>query len=405
VNAAEAFVRDPDSHGYAPMTKIPSSVADRSIVFVSSMAGSPWGGSEELWSQSAQILASEGVQVGASVHGWLSPHARILELARGGIDVQLRTYRGSIWRRLCQRLIPGGNVSQLEKFLIQRAPDLVVLSDGGAFNPIGLLEFCASRALSFVTVSHVNNELFWPDDELATRYRKVLPDARRCYFVSEANRALFEKQLGCAVKNAEVIRNPFNVDYNVKLAWPGLSESGELRLACVARLHPPSKGHDLLLEALADATWTSRNWHLTFYGEGPMRNSIERMVQNLGLQKKVSFAGHVASVKKIWAENHVLVLPSRYEGMPLALVEAMLCGRTTVATDVAEHSEIIDDGVTGFLADAPTASSIRSALGRLWARRSELQSIGMVAAERIRQLIPADPIRVFTDKIKALAGA
>jgi len=318
--------------------------------------------------------------------------------------MQLRTSHYTVWRRLCNRVLPGGKVSEVERFLAARPPVLVVLSDGGAFIPIGLLELCASRKLPFVTISQVNDEQFWLSDELAIRYRRVLPGARRCYFVSHANRRLFEKQLGCEVPNAEIVRNPLNVDIGVSLAWPVLNQATELRLACVARLHPPSKGQDILLEALADPAWANRSWRLTFYGEGPMRNSVERMVQNLGLESRVRFAGYVPSVENVWAENHVLVMPSRYEGLPLAMVEAMICARPVVATDVAGHSEIIDDGVTGFLADAPTASSVRRALDRLWARRLDLEAMGEASARSIRRQIPADPVRVFSGKIKALAG-
>jgi len=98
-------------------------------------------------------------------------------------------------------------------------------------------------------------------------------------------------------------------------------------------------------------------------------------------------------------------LPSRYEGLPLVIVEAMLCGRPVVATNVAGHSEVIEDGVVGFLADAPTVASIANALERLWERRSEAEQMGKAAAVRIRQLVPPDPIKVFSGKIKKLLEA
>ena len=65
----------------------------------------------------------------------------------------------------------------------------------------------------------------------------------------------------------------------------------------------------------------------------------------------------------------MLVMPSRFEGLPLAIVEAMLCARPVVATDVAGHAEVVEDGVTGFLADAPTVGAIAAALERCWVRR------------------------------------
>ena len=261
---------------------------------------------------------------------------------------------------------------------------------------------CASSRIPFVTISQANWEGWWPDDELADRYRKVLLAARRCFFVSKGNQRLFEKQIGCELPNAEIVYNPFNVDFNGAPLW--LPFNGELRLACVARLDPSSKGQDILLEALAGPVWANRRWRLSLYGEGRIRNTIERMVQRYGLHEHVVFAGYVASVEKIWAENHVLVLPSRAEGLPIAMVEAMLCGRPAVATDVAGHSEIIDDGVTGFLADAPTVPSITRTLERLWARRMDLEVMGRTAAIKIRERVPADPVGSFSGKIKELAS-
>ncbi len=289
----------------------------------------------------------------------------------------------------------------LQNCVADRPPGLVVLSDGAAFPPIDLLELCITKGWPFVTIGQANSEEYWPPDESAERYRSVLPAARRCYFVSKANRSLAEKQIGSQLSNAEIVWNPYNVDFDASIAWPRLEPNDELRLACVARLHPPSKGQDILFEALAAAPWADRQWRLHLYGEGAMRQTLVRLAQRLGLGDRVVFAGHV-DVKEIWQSNHILVMPSRYEGLPLAIVEAMLCGRPVVATDVAGHSEIIEDGVTGFLADAPTVDSVAKALERLWARRDDAEQIGAAAAQRIRQLVPSDPARIFANKIKEI---
>src|SRR5262249_55981873 len=148
---------------------------------------------------------------------------------------------------------------------------------------------------------------------------------------------------GRELSNAEVVWNPFNIDYHAAPSWPKSGENGELRLACVARLHPPSKGQDILFEALATPQWASRPWRLYLYGEGPMRNLLERLAQRSGLSDRVVFAGY-KTVEEIWASNHVLVMPSRYEGLPLAIVEAMLCARPVIATDIAGNSEVVEDG-------------------------------------------------------------
>jgi glycosyltransferase involved in cell wall biosynthesis len=248
----------------------------------------------------------------------------------------------------------------------------------------------------------VNCDGWWVGDEAANRYRRALSAAQRCFFVSIGNLRLVEKQIGCNLPNGEVVRNPFNVSFTASVPWLPLEGEGEFRLASVGRLHPGSKGQDLLLEALGTPVWMERRWHLTLYGDGPMKNIIERLVQRFKLDRRVTLAGFVSPVEDIWAKNHVLVMPSRFEGLPLAVVEAMLCGRPVIATNIAGNSEIIQDGVTGFLADAPTVSSVATALERAWDRRLELQKMGVAAAESIRTIVPPDPAGIFAEKIGAI---
>jgi glycosyltransferase involved in cell wall biosynthesis len=378
------------------------------ILFISTMVGESWGGSEELWSRTALELVAEGVRVSANVHKWSPPHSRTVELVDRGVEVRFRPIPYPVWKRAwlafaAPRKTPL--MAELQRHIDAIKPGLVVISEGtGAFSPIELLDLCISRQLTFVWIQHVNADWFWVPDDLAERYRTTLAAAQRCYFVSKANQRLTEKQIGCDLPNAEVVWNPVNVNFNAAPAWPQLGPEGELRFACVGRLEPRGKGQDILFEALAGPLWAARPWRLSLYGAGPMRHTLERLVRRLGLSDRVFFAGHISNVEEIWASNHVLMMPSRFEGLPLAMIEAMLCGRPVIATDVAGHSEVIEDGVTGFLADAPTVGSMATALERFWARRDDARNIGAAAARKIRELVPADPARIFAEKIKSLAA-
>jgi glycosyltransferase involved in cell wall biosynthesis len=373
------------------------------ILFISTWEGSEdWGGSEELWSQTALRLSEEGYSVSVSVFETTKQHPRIVNLLDRGVQVRFRpasdSLRERVWRKITGQ--PANlNVLELQRSVAAHPPSLVVFSDGGSFSPLDLLELCTSLGIPFVTIAQANVDWHWPIDELAARYRTAFSAALRCYFVSEGNLRLAEKQIASELLNAEIVRNPFNVDFNSSPPWPELGKNCALRLACVARLEPPAKGQDLLLEALAGPSWASRRWSLHLYGEGKWRFGLERMVQRLGLSDRVVFEGRV-SVEQIWGSNHVLIMPSRYEGLPLALIEAMLCGRPVIATDVAGHAEVIKDGVTGFLAEAPTVNSIAGALERFWERRAEAKEIGAAASTSIRQLIPPDPVGVFADQLK-----
>jgi glycosyltransferase involved in cell wall biosynthesis len=372
------------------------------------MDSAPWGGSEELWSRAALDLVAEGFPVSASVVGWSPLHSRVLDLRARGVELWLRPRWHCVplwqhpWRRLMSRL-NGPTAFEVARLIATRHPALTVLSVGGPFPPIDLLELCVSKGSPFVSIAQTNAEGFWPSDDLAERYRLALAGAVRCFFVSRANLQLAEKQIGASLPNAEVVRNPFNISFDATPPWPAMGCGGEMCFACVARLTPSSKGQDILLEALATPLWQDRSWRLYLYGEGPQRQGLERFAETLGLADRVVFAGF-AAVEKIWAANHVLIMPSRFEGLPLAMVEAMLCARPVIATNVAGHAEIIEDGVTGFLADAPTVGALSIALERFWERRTEAEEIGRAGAKKIRQLIPNNPVRVFADKLKTLTS-
>src|SRR5207245_5619069 len=125
---------------------------------------------------------------------------------------------------------------------------------------------------------------------------------------TDARPRLTARQIGRSLPNAEVVWNPVNVDLNTSPDWPQLGQDGEIRLACVARLDPRSKGQDILFEALVRPSWATRPWRLSLYGDGPMRSTLERLARDLGLSDRVVFAGYT-SVEDIWASTHVLVLP------------------------------------------------------------------------------------------------
>ena len=100
----------------------------------------------------------------------------------------------------------------------------------------------------------------------------------------------------------------------------------------------------------------------------------------------------------------MLVLPSRYEGLPLALVEAMWCGRPAVVTDIGGNAELCVDNETGFVAPAATLSSFAHGLQRAWDRRKEWPRLGQAARARVENQIPKDPVALFCERLKACAA-
>jgi glycosyltransferase involved in cell wall biosynthesis len=98
-------------------------------------------------------------------------------------------------------------------------------------------------------------------------------------------------------------------------------------------------------------------------------------------------------------------MPSRYEGLPLAVIEAMLCGRMVIATDVAGNAQHVRDGIDGFIAEAPTVRHLDDALERAWQRRHEWMAMANSARERLILALPQDPIGAFAEKLLKLVLA
>jgi glycosyltransferase involved in cell wall biosynthesis len=377
------------------------------VVFIS--GNREWGGSEELWSATAAVLASDAHRVTVYKSGVDESEPRIRRLRSLSTRIRDLARFPLMPRRLftlVRSLSPGAAYAHevlrlLIGLLFSRRPDLVLISQGGNHDGYPLAEVCRRLRLPYAIVSHKASELYWPPDWQQKTIAAVYRSARACFFVSEHSRRLTEEQLGFQLPRATVVRNPFLVSWEPRTDWP--DDRREWRLACVGRLHPKEKGQDLLLRVLARPRWRDRPLSVTFYGEGLQRGSLERMARNLGLAN-VTFAGFVRDVPAIWNTHHGLILPSRSEGLPIVLVEAMLSSRVPIVTDAGGNAEVVDDGATGYVASAPTEDALDDAMERAWNERLRWREIGEVAAARIRTLIPPEPERCFAKQLVDLVS-
>lgn len=372
------------------------------IAFISILSGVPWGGSEALWHQTALKMRESGHEVYANVHGWPQTPAPIQALQAAGITMEER--RRGFWRRVRGKLLGvegGADTAWLDTV----KPELVVISVHCQSFGLEWMQACARRGIPYVIVVHAVVEHFWCGDAQQKPLAQGYNEAAGLFFVSHGNTRQVRLQLADDLPNARVVRNPFNVPYDASLPWP--SNSGPLRLAFVGRIEPPTKGQDILCEVLAQPKWQSRDLEVTLYGDGPFAGSLQAIIDNLRLTEKVRGGGFTKNVTEIWRRHHALVLTSRAEGLPIVIVEAMLCGRPCLVTDVAGNAELLEDNLSGFVAAAPKAALVDEALERLWQtwQRGELEEMGKRAAIGIRSHVPADPIAVFAKDLEKILSA
>ena len=140
-------------------------------------------------------------------------------------------------------------------------------------------------------------------------------------------------------------------------APPPVRADGQMVVGSVGRLDL-MKAHDVLLRAIAQVDGV----RVVILGEGSQREALETLAAELGVSDRVELRGWVDNPRDYLPEFDVIAMPSRSEGFPLAIVEAMLAARPVVATRVGSVAEAVLDGETGFLVDKDDVVELATAL-------------------------------------------
>ena len=163
--------------------------------------------------------------------------------------------------------------------------------------------------------------------------------AKTVVFQTKAEEACFSQ----AVKNrGAIIPNPVSVEGAVRQEPEGFSVITAGRLA-------EQKNHKMLMDAVELVRQQLPEACCTIYGEGELREELEAYVAEKGMGAFVSLPGHATDIHKKVAAASAFVLTSEYEGLPNALIEAMMLGVPCITTDYPGAEEVVEDGVTGFI--------------------------------------------------------
>ncbi len=176
--------------------------------------------------------------------------------------------------------------------------------------------------------------------------------------------------------------------------FPGVGKHRTL-IAVVANMHSTVKGHPLLIDAARTICRTFPEVVFVLIGDGEMRAKFEERVKSLDLALNFFFLGQRNDVPEVLKCCDLFVLPSKAEGLPNAVLEAMAACLPVVATRVGGVSEIIENGVTGLLVEPESADSLISAICRLLGDRALQRRLAVAGQENARCLFSFD--RVLQD--------
>ena len=135
-----------------------------------------------------------------------------------------------------------------------------------------------------------------------------------------------------------------------------LSSDSVIEICNVARFFPSKKGQDLLVAAIRQLIPEFPNIHCTFAGDifkgqDKAYADLIHSIQEQGIESHFTFLGNVEDVPSLLHKMDIFVLPSRYEGFGISLIEAMSCGLPCIASNLSGPAEIIQDSSLGFLFD------------------------------------------------------
>jgi glycosyltransferase involved in cell wall biosynthesis len=152
------------------------------------------------------------------------------------------------------------------------------------------------------------------------------------------------------------------------------SNRKEMIVGSIGRLDA-MKAHDVLLQAIAQVEGTQA----VILGDGEQRSALVQFAEVLGVSDRVKFMGWVESPQNYLPSFDVVALPSRSEGFPLAMVEAMLAARPVIATRVGSMPEAVIDQKTGILIEKNDVLGLADALKKLRDFPSFRQRLGRQA--------------------------
>jgi glycosyltransferase involved in cell wall biosynthesis len=354
----------------------------KKLVVISLMEGLPWGGSEELWFKTAVYALKSEVNVYVFLKKWPEDHENVNYLKKLGARIFFLPNSSLPKLNFFQKIFQKKSFSfdQKIKNLKLSYSDMVLINQGDTFSafnsPIFRQIMHFNKSVCLISQHLSDNETI--NENLKNQANEYLCRINKFCFVSKRSLELTKKLLSSNGANFHLVNNPVKLKEKKVVKYP-VSETPSF--AVVARLDCKYKGQDLLLQVLSQDKWKLRDWECKLYGTGKDRNYLNNLIIKYDLIKKVKLKGYCDSVEKIWSENHIMISPSISEGTPLSLVEAHLCGRAAIANDVGGISEVLIDGVTGWLAASPSIKNIDIAMERAWENKDNWKKVGEEAFE------------------------
>ena len=280
-------------------------------------------------------------------------------------------------------------VSKLRKALKRSGSRKVI----GFIGPTNILVILASMGLGMqVVISERNDPARQSFGRMWDKLRVLL--YRRADLVT-ANSAGALKTLSLFVESDKLLLVPNPVSRPLDAAEP-LEKRGKVILS-VGRLHQ-QKAYDILLQSFAEFRKDFPGWTLSILGDGGLKQALKQQADELHIAEAVIFHGQVSDPFSYYGNADIFAMPSRHEGMPNALMEAMSQKLPVIVSDASEGPlELIKQGDAGLVVPVENVSALTAAMVSL-AKDDDLRNDLAEKAQKAMADYAAGPVRAAWDK-------
>jgi glycosyltransferase involved in cell wall biosynthesis len=262
-----------------------------------------------------------------------------------------------------------GSYGQLLKTVENEQPNIVItyLFHADAIGRLFLQTFTKYKIIPFLRTTYNHKKYF-----LARLFEKTTKYFVKYYLAnSESVHNFYVKNIGITPEKITVVPNGIDVDfYNKVERSESLRESlgigkKEVAIICVANLHI-NKGHAYLLESFENIYEKYKNIKLLIVGDGEERINLLDQIENYRSKNNILFLGRRDDVPKLLKISDIFVLPTLFEGMSNALMEAMASKLPIVTTNIPENRNLIENLTNGILVPTENSKALRDSLVQLF---------------------------------------
>jgi glycosyltransferase involved in cell wall biosynthesis len=219
------------------------------------------------------------------------------------------------------------------------------------------------------------------DESVAT----LLSPAERCIVIPNGiNLEDFQRSV-----DRDSLRRSFNLPQSARV------------ITFIGRLDE-QKGLDLLLEATAHLETSVEGVEVWLVGDGPVRTELQRLATKLGIDDRVKFWGYQAQIERYLYASDIFALPSRYEGMPIVLLEALAAGIPCVVSRVGDNDLVVEDGKQGLVVPPNDAAALAKALNLLLLSPEMQRQMSEAATRRSEDFSDENMAQRYAEVYRAL---